>query len=161
MKVLQIHDKEFTFNSISNTGPDSYQNGYLGGVSIYLSHLVPALKDRGWEVSMIRFTPRAIQQIKVAENSYELKAFGYHLRLTVLASLLHIIKKENPDIVHCNSSWQWKGIIAAKLAGTKIVWHLNDTKIYWFIRVVFKFLSKKVDGFIVEGRNNKRINTGN
>lgn len=104
MKVLQIHDKEFALNSNSNTTLDSNQNGNLGGVSIYLSHLVPALKDRGWEVAMIRFTPKAIQKTKIVENFYELRAFGNHLRPTVLASLMRIVKEEKPDIIHLHSS---------------------------------------------------------
>ena len=70
-------------------------------------------------------------------------------------SLVKIIREINPDIVHCNASWQWKGVIAAKLAGKKVVWHLNDTKMPFFIKIVFRFLVKKADGVIVEGKRVK------
>lgn len=65
--------------------------------------------------------------------------------------LVKLFKKINPDIIHCNASWQWKGVIAARLAGKKIIWHLNDTKMPFYIRIVFKYLIRKVDGIIVAG----------
>ncbi len=65
--------------------------------------------------------------------------------------LIKIIKESKADIVHTNASWQWKGVIAGKLAGKKLVWHLNDTKIPFYIKAVFKLLIKKVDGIIVAG----------
>jgi len=56
------------------------------------------------------------------------------------------------DIVHCNGAWQVKGIIAGKLAGAKVVWHLNDTRMPFFIKVVFSFLAvSSCDAFIAAG----------
>ena len=66
-----------------------------------------------------------------------------------LFSLYRLFRKERVDIVHCNGSWQVKGVIAGKLAGAKVVWHLNDTR---RIRIIdlFSYLAGKYlcDAFI-------------
>ncbi|MEN8155045.1 MAG: glycosyltransferase family 4 protein [Acidobacteriota bacterium] len=66
--------------------------------------------------------------------------------------LIKIIKKEDPDIIHCNGAWQWKGIVAGSFAGKKLVWHLNDTYLPFFVKIVFNILSRFVDVFISEGK---------
>ena len=45
-------------------------------------------------------------------------------------------------------SWQIKGLIAAKIAKTKVIWHLNDSQMPTIVRLIFKFLSNFSDGFI-------------
>ena len=91
---------------------------------------------------------------KLSKNPVELvKWFITFIPQTV--KLVKLFKKINPDIVHCNASWQWKGVIAAKFTRKKVVWHLNDTKIPFFIRIFFKYLIKKIDGIIVEGKRVK------
>jgi glycosyltransferase involved in cell wall biosynthesis len=66
-----------------------------------------------------------------------------------LICLVKILNREKVDIVHCNGSWQIKGVIAGKLAGKKVFWHLNDTR---RIRIIdlFSFLAGKYlcDAFI-------------
>ncbi|MCP5045723.1 MAG: glycosyltransferase [bacterium] len=62
--------------------------------------------------------------------------------------LKRAIRELDPAIVDCNGSWQFKGIIAAKMAGKKVVCHLNDTKMPAVIRLFFGFLSKRIDGYI-------------
>lgn len=37
------------------------------------------------------------------------------------------LRSINPDLVYCNGSQQIKGVIAASLAGMKVVWHMHDT----------------------------------
>ena len=66
-----------------------------------------------------------------------------------------VIKRENPDIIYCNGAWQFKGIIAGRLARKKIVWHLNDTLMPWVVRANFKIMSKFSNGFIVTGEKAK------
>lgn len=65
--------------------------------------------------------------------------------------LIRVIKRENPDIVHVNGSWQWKGVIAAKILNIKVIWHLNDTRTHRFVIIIFKKLIKRVDGIIFAG----------
>ncbi len=67
--------------------------------------------------------------------------------------LYNVLKKQKFDIVHISGgSWQYKGVIAGKIAGCRVVWHLNDTKMPDFIRAFFKFFADRfADGFIVAG----------
>lgn len=66
--------------------------------------------------------------------------------------LYNLIKKKGIDIVHCNNSWQFKGIIAGKLAKKKVVWHLHETSTPFLINIIFKFLAKNfADAFITSG----------
>jgi len=93
---------------------------------------------------------RVLRLNKLSKNLFGLIQWLFFFIPQVI-KLRRIIKEINPDIVHCNSSWQWKGVIAAKLADKKIVWHLNDTMIPLFIKIVFGSLMKFVNGFIVAG----------
>lgn len=73
-----------------------------------------------------------------------------------LFSLYKLLKKERVDIVHCNGAWQVKGIIAGKLAGAKVVWHLNDTRMPFVIKIIFKSLAVSFcDAFIAAGERVK------
>ena len=59
------------------------------------------------------------------------------------------LKKKQFDLVHVSGgSWQIKGLIAAKIAKTKVIWHLNDSQMPSIVRLIFKFLSNFSDGFI-------------
>lgn len=50
-----------------------------------------------------------------------------HTAIPDIVTLFKSIKKLNPDAVYCNGSQQIKGIIAATLAGKKVIWHMHDT----------------------------------
>lgn len=53
------------------------------------------------------------------------------------------------DLVHVSGgSWQYKGLIAGKLAGKKVVWHLNDTQMPGFVRTLCAFFGRYSNGFI-------------
>ncbi len=66
-------------------------------------------------------------------------------------SLFKIFKKYKIDVVHVSGgSWQYKGVIAGKIAGCRVLWHLNDTKMPMIIQICFKFFADKfAHGFIV------------
>ncbi len=67
--------------------------------------------------------------------------------------LYRLLKKEGPDLVHCNSSYQFKGAIAAKLAGVPVVWHLNDTSTMRLLKMVFEKIAYYcADAFILTSR---------
>lgn len=69
-----------------------------------------------------------------------------------IISLYKIIKRENADIIHCNSFFQIKGMIAASLAGVKRVWHLHDTMSPFYVRVVAYFFARYLcNNFITAG----------
>tara|TARA_X000000950_G_C13852606_1_gene635185 strand:- start:113 stop:1291 length:1179 start_codon:yes stop_codon:yes gene_type:complete len=70
--------------------------------------------------------------------------------------LLFTFKKHRFDLVHVSGGcWQFKGVIAAKLAKLKVIWHLNDTKSPFFIRKIFSFLSSSANSFIFASEKTK------
>lgn len=92
----------------------------------------------------------AVPLHKLSKHPIELlKWFIFFLPETI--RLIRVFRRENPQVIHCTGSWQWKGIIAALFTGAKIVWHLNDTHMPGIINNVFKFLKRLAHGFIVEG----------
>ena len=75
--------------------------------------------------------------------------------------LYKFIKRSKISIVHCNSAWQLKGVIAGRLAGAKVIWHLNDTYIPLPLKLAFKVLANLCDGFIVAGAKVKNYYLSN
>tara|TARA_B110000027_G_C16063439_1_gene275632 strand:- start:146 stop:1048 length:903 start_codon:yes stop_codon:yes gene_type:complete len=70
--------------------------------------------------------------------------------------LSHLLKKNQFDLVHISGgSWQYKGILAAKLANIKAVWHLNDTYVPLPFRIIFKILSPLASGYIFSAHRAK------
>ncbi|RLA40952.1 MAG: hypothetical protein DRR42_25205, partial [Gammaproteobacteria bacterium] len=66
-----------------------------------------------------------------------------------ILNLAVVFRKGNFDLIHVSGgSWQFKGVIAGKLAGKKVLWHLNDTSAPKFIRTIFCALHGLADGFI-------------
>ncbi len=56
--------------------------------------------------------------------------------------LYHYIKEEKPDIVHANSSWQFKAIIASRLSRTPSIWHMNDAYQARMVILAYRILSR-------------------
>jgi len=51
--------------------------------------------------------------------------------------------------VHASGgSWQYKAVIAARLAGIPSVWHINDTFVPRWLKIVFRFVQPLPSGFI-------------
>ena len=71
-------------------------------------------------------------------------------------SLYMFFKKEAFDIVHASGgAWQYKGVIAGKLAGCKVIWHLNDTALPRVFRWIFRQLSIIPDYYIFASNRSK------
>ncbi len=72
--------------------------------------------------------------------------------------LFRTFRKHKFDVVHVSGgSLQFKGIIAGHLAGSKVIWHLNDTQMPSLVRIFFKtFADRFTDGFIVAGEKVKK-----
>lgn len=68
------------------------------------------------------------------------------------------IRSIKPDVVHCNGSWQVKGMIAAWLGGTRRVWHLNDTFMPAMVRPLFRMVYWMCppDGVVASSRRTLR-----
>jgi glycosyltransferase involved in cell wall biosynthesis len=79
-----------------------------------------------------------------------LAAFKYLLfSISEVFKITHLLKHGNFDLIHVSGgSWQYKGLIAGRLAGIKVIWHLNDTSMPWFFRKIFYLLNPLADGFI-------------
>lgn len=58
-------------------------------------------------------------------------------------SIQTIIRSEKPDLIHCNGSWQFKGVIAAYRENIPCTWHLNDTYMPPYVKGVFNYFYKK------------------
>mgnify|MGYP000067515015 FL=1 len=55
-----------------------------------------------------------------------------------VVSLSRFFKKKQFDIIHLSGgSWQYKGLIAAKIANIKVIWHINDTHITLPLKLIF------------------------
>lgn len=75
--------------------------------------------------------------------------------------LARVLKKGGFDIVHVSGgSWQYKGVLAAKLARKKVLWHLNDTSMPGFIRRLFSVISPLADGFIFASERSRAYYDG-
>ena len=77
--------------------------------------------------------------------------FGYVFLFPFeIINLTYVLKKTKCDIVHVSGgSWQYKGLIAGKLAGKKVVWHLNDSSMPKIILLIFSIFSSYSDAFIL------------
>jgi glycosyltransferase involved in cell wall biosynthesis len=76
--------------------------------------------------------------------------------LVEIIRLVVFLKRSETDLVHVSGgSWQYKGVLAGKMAGKKVVWHLNDTCMPLFVRKLFSYFSCLSDGFIFASERSK------
>lgn len=67
--------------------------------------------------------------------------------------LAAFFKKHRFDLVHVNGAYQFKVAIAARLSGTPVVWHVNDSMMRGLVRKVFSITARHcASGFIVAGK---------
>jgi len=80
-----------------------------------------------------------------------------------IVGLIRLIIDEKPDLIHCNGSWQIKGVIASWLTGVRSVWHMNDTYQPVFVERLFRMTSWLPTGYIYASERTKkyyqRLNT--
>jgi glycosyltransferase involved in cell wall biosynthesis len=66
--------------------------------------------------------------------------------------LVFLIRNLKTDIVHVSGgSWQIKGVIAGRLAGRKVIWHLNDTQTPKVLKLLFRSVQPLAHAFITAG----------
>lgn len=135
------------------------EEGRWGGPQHRITSVAKRLKNRGIETLVIMpqrdnsifaeklqvagISFRAVKLHKLTRNKQGLVSFLIHFP-TDIWRIRNIIKQSEVQLVHCNSAGQWKGLIAAKLAGCPTYWHLNDTNMPKSVRLVFKLLAKWV-----------------
>ena len=149
------------------------EEGRLGGPQVRIARISENLKKKfNIETTVIypfrnskRFRKRLdeneIKYIQMPLNplSREPKAF---LRYVIyffyeLFLIYRLLKKEKFDLVHVSGGvWQIKGIIAGRLAGCKVIWHLNDTHMPLILKWTAMLVSKQMAaGLIVAGKRVK------
>ncbi|MBI3697011.1 MAG: glycosyltransferase family 4 protein [Acidobacteria bacterium] len=69
-----------------------------------------------------------------------------------ILALRRVLRQEQVDVVHCNGVWQLHGVVAGRLAGARVVLHLNDTWTYAWTKLLFFLVRPLCDAFIVTGR---------
>ena len=73
-----------------------------------------------------------------------------------ILQLVRLFHQERFDLIHVSGgSWQYKGTIAGKLAGTPVIWHLNDTYMPRPLRRVFGLLSGLACGYAYASERTK------
>ena len=80
--------------------------------------------------------------IPLSRITKELKPALRYLFFTLgeIFQLIRFFRQEKFDIIHVSGGiWQFKGAIAGKLAGRKVVWHLNDTYMPLFFVIYSAF----------------------
>lgn len=143
------------------------EEGKLGGPQVRVTNIACALKDQV-ETTVImpdenseRFRAKLDEcniRYKVMNLTRLTKEYSVLFRYLIFSiseviKLALFIRKEGFDLVHVSGgSWQYKGIIAAKLAHCKVVWHLNDTYVPLIVRLIFSQLSRFADGYIYSSK---------
>ena len=146
------------------------EEGKLGGPQVRICVVAAALKGQAETTVIIpKENSKAFQQrCDACEVSYIglpitriTKEWQVAVRYVLFSWfevlwLAWILKRDNYDLIHASGgSWQFKGVLAAKLAGKKVLWHLNDTSMPGFIRRLFAVISRFADGFIFASERSK------
>lgn len=98
-------------------------------------------------------TYRALRLQRASGGFRRLVAYGLSF-VPEVWRLSRLLKREAVDLVHVSGgSWQVKGVVAARLAGLPIVWHLNDTSRPFAIRIAFGLVAGLIPtSFVVAGQ---------
>jgi glycosyltransferase involved in cell wall biosynthesis len=139
------------------------EEGRLGGPQVRIANVACALKDRIQTTVILpehksEQFQRQLAQCNIPYKLFKITRITKELSMAIrygLFSLFEIIqltvyfRKQKFDLVHVSGgAWQYKGVIAASLSGTKLVWHLNDTSMPKFFRFLFSLLSELPDAYI-------------
>jgi glycosyltransferase involved in cell wall biosynthesis len=149
------------------------EEGRLGGPQVRMVEVSRCLKQLPVDNTVIcpflqsgRFRKRLlVNQIphiqmplhKLTKNRRQLCSYVFSF-MSELFLLLRYFYKQQFDVVHVSGGcWQFKGVIAGKLAGSRVIWHLNDTQAPRLFRVFVKIMCRLfVDGLIVAGEKVKQ-----
>ena len=100
-------------------------------------------------------------QYRLVQISRITKELGPALRYILYSpweviKLIFLFRREQFDLIYVSGgSWQFKGAIAGKLAGIPVLWHLNDSYMPLFIRIIFRMLSGLASGYVYASEKTK------
>lgn len=145
--------------------------GRFGGPQARISAVAKRLRSRDIETTVV--LPKYDSEVfydRLLHNGVRCKRLRLH-RLTrepfhlflfffffvpELILLYRFLVNEKFHIVHCNGAWEVKASLAGKLAGLKVIWHLNDTSMPLVIRKTFRVLAARLcSGIITAGEKVK------
>lgn len=144
------------------------EEGRYGGPQSRIAAVAEKLKKNGIETVVVfpekdsdvfykKLTEKGIQTRRLSQHrltkqkAHLIKYFVFFVPEAF--ALYRFFKKERVNIVHCNGAWQVKGVIAGRLVGARVIWHLNDTQMPPFIKNIFRFLASYFcDAFIAAGK---------
>jgi glycosyltransferase involved in cell wall biosynthesis len=146
-------------------------DGRVAGPQNQIIHVAEELKRHGIETVVLLPTKDSqLVYSKLTERNIRAKRLHLHhltthkphllgyilFFLPELFSLYRHLRVERVGLVHCNGAWQMKGVIAGKIAGAKVIWHLQDTCTPQIINMLFRMLAHSLcDGLIFSGKSVK------
>lgn len=118
------------------------------------------LPDKGSEVFARKLQENGIglRQLRLHRLTRQMMHLSAYLLLFVpeVLKLTSALRNCEVALVHCNSAWQIKSVLAARFAGLPAIWHLNDTEMPFLLKPAFKMLSANYcDAFIAAGQRVK------
>ena len=146
------------------------EEGKLGGPQIRIALVAEALKDQvDTTIILPKNSSGFIKLIKNKKLNYQtfsmsritkdwVEALKYiTLSWYEIIVVAKFLKKKKFDLVHVSGgSWQFKGVLAGKLAGIRVIWHLNDTYIPLIFRIIFFVFSRFANAFIYASISTKK-----
>jgi len=139
------------------------EEGKVGGPQIRIINIARCIKD---EITTVVVMPESdskkfqilcnrnqvnFQTFPISKITKEWKVAMRYVFFSIfeIIRIAHFLRKNNFDIVHVSGgSWQYKGIVAGKMARIKVIWHLNDTHTPFIFRKIFSLISPFSDRFI-------------
>jgi glycosyltransferase involved in cell wall biosynthesis len=131
------------------------EDGRYGGPHAYAISLIKSIENKH-QVKLIlpkNLSKPLLEKLNKSQIDYKLlpltcitKQFIPLLKyiffsLFEIVNLVIYFKKNNIDVVYVSGgSWQFKGILAAKISNKKVIWHLNDTYAPKIILFIFRKL---------------------
>ncbi len=147
------------------------EEGKLGGPQVYMMLLAQGLIGQAMITTVIpEENSEAFQNqcrnrgliLKITPLTRITKELKPALRYLLLSGpevirLILYFRAQRFDIVYsAGGSWQYKGVIAGKLARKKVLWHLNDTSMPYLFRKLFSLFSHLTDGYIFASERSKK-----
>lgn len=139
------------------------EEGKLGGPQVRMVRVAAALEERVETLIVMpransaRFREmcaangvpyRALPLTRITKEWRAALAYVLFSPMEVLR-LARLFRRERIDLVHASGgSWQYKAVIAARLAGIPSVWHLNDTFAPGWVRRLFRRVAPLASGFV-------------
>lgn len=112
--------------------------------------LIPKLDSKKFEAEIVQ-RHLWYEKLDFSRLTLELgKLARYVVRFPAdLLATVMMLRRHKVDLVHVNGSYQFRSAIAAFLASKRLVWHVNDARMHWLVKGVFRFLAPRIsDAFI-------------